>query len=500
MNLHAAPLIDDPRRLARSLGVAAVLGLLGGLCVWVFLRQMPGDRAVRYLFTGAIVLPGAIMALRQSSYLLDYFVVVVVFNRQLRRLLDWYDGAFDPFPPTSLTPQLLGMCMLLAILAGYRRFTPTMRRAGWLLAAAITYGLAMGIEYRFGALYATWDYLIPICVLFYAVLCRPDEKTVNRWMRTVAACGVLAAVYGFVQWSILPQWDEQWIMWSGMYSSMGTPGPFKIGIASTLESRGPAAWFFASAAVIMIARPQWRRPWGWPGVVLIIGALLLTTVRSSLGFLVLCLVLLSMMQRGQTRRQMLLVVAACFVALVVLLPYLPNSERIVMRVQSIGSLAEDRSFNTRVSIAQHGIGHVLAQPQGFGIGASNAKAGRVAGAAQQGVGDNGWLSLLADLGFPGAILYFMGLGLIIRTCWQRYPRWSQSPPYFCLGLAMLGATLVFMLIANSLTGPYGVMMWMAISPALLRYATPLHASVHNFGKNRIRIPPLRPAATMGEGR
>jgi len=61
MNLHAAPLIDDPRRLARSLSVAAALGLLGGLCVWVFLRQMPGDRAVRYLFTGAIVLPGAIL-------------------------------------------------------------------------------------------------------------------------------------------------------------------------------------------------------------------------------------------------------------------------------------------------------------------------------------------------------------------------------------------------------------------------------------------------------
>jgi len=472
MNLHAAPLIDDPRRLARSLGVAAVLGLLGGLCVWVFLRQMPGDRAVRYLLTGAIVLPGAIMAFRQSSYLLDYFIIVVVFNRQLRRLLDWYDGAFDPFPPTSLTPQLLGMCMLLAILAGYRRFTPTMRRAGWLLAAAITYGLVMGIEYRFGALYATWDYLIPICVLFYAVLCRPDEKTVNRWMRTVAACGVLAAVYGFVQWSILPQWDEQWIMWSGMYSSMGMPGPFKIGIASTLESRGPAAWFFASAAVIMIARPQWRWPWGWPGVVLIIGALLLTTVRSSLGFLVLSLMLMGMMHRGQTLKQMLLVAVACFIALAVLVPHLPNSERIVTRVQSIGYLAEDQSFNTRVAIAEHGIGHILANPQGIGIGSSNAKAARIATGQQQGVGDNGWLSLLADLGFPGAIMYFAGITLIIRTALRRHPSLSESPAHFCLGLAMLGATLVFMLIFNAMASPQAVYMWMLLAPALVALALP----------------------------
>ena len=462
-----APLIDDPRRLARSLSVAAVLGLLGGACVWVFLLQMPGDRAVRYLLTGAIVLPGMLLAFRQSSYLLDYFVVVVVFNRQVRRLLDWYDGAFDPFPPTSLTPQLLGMCMLLAILAGYRRFTPTMRRAGWLLAAAIVYGLAMGIEYRFGALYATWDYLIPICVLFYAVLCRPDVAVVNRWMRVVATCGVLAAVYGFVQWSILPEWDKQWIEWSRMWSSMGTPIPFKIGIASTLESRGPAAWFFASAAIIMIARPEWRRPWGWPGVVLIIGALLLTTVRSSLGFLVLSLMLMGMMHRGQTLKQIIIVGAVCLAVLAVALPYLPESERIVTRVQSIGSLGEDGSFQGRVGIAQHGIRHVLSNPQGVGIGSSAATAGRIIQGQQQGVGDNGWLSLLADLGFPGALLYFAGLTLIVRTALRRHPRLSESPPHLCLGLAMLGATLVFMLIFNAMGGTQAVYMWMLLAPALL---------------------------------
>jgi len=467
MNLHAAPLIDDPRRLARSLGVAAVLGLLGGLCVWVFLRQMPGDRAVRYLLTGAIVLPGAVMALRQSSYLLDYFVVVVVFNRQLRRLLDWYDGAFDPFPPTSLTPQLLGMCMLLAILAGYRRFTPTMRRAGWLLAAAITYGLAMGIEYRFGALYATWDYLIPICVLFYAVLCRPDEKTVNRWMRTVAACGVLAAVYGFVQWSILPEWDKKWIEWSGMWSSMGTPIPFKIGIASTLDSRGPAAWFLASAAIIMIARPQWRRPWGWPGVVLIIAALLLTTVRSSLGLIAVSLVLMAMLHRGQTLKQIVIVAAVCIVSLAVLLQYMPESERIVARVQSIGSLSEDGSFQGRVTIAQHGIQHVLAHPQGIGIGSSGSTAGRLIQGQQRGVGDNGWLSLLADLGLPGALLYFAGITVIARTALRRYPRLTDAPPHACLGLAMLAATLVCMVIVNTMIGPQAVYMWMLLAPAML---------------------------------
>ena len=58
-----------------------------------------------WIVTGIIAAIAVALAAQRSSYLVDYVVIVYVFNRGLRRVLDYYAGSFNPFSPVSLTPS-----------------------------------------------------------------------------------------------------------------------------------------------------------------------------------------------------------------------------------------------------------------------------------------------------------------------------------------------------------------------------------------------------------
>ena len=59
-----------------------------------------------------LILPAIGFAAKGSSLLVDYSILVYVFNREIRRVVDWYEGSFNPFSPISLTP-LIVLCLLL---------------------------------------------------------------------------------------------------------------------------------------------------------------------------------------------------------------------------------------------------------------------------------------------------------------------------------------------------------------------------------------------------
>ena len=60
-----------------------------------------------WIAAGIIAAIGVALAAHRSSYLVDYAVIVFVFNRGLRRVLDYYAGTFNPLSPISLTPLLV---------------------------------------------------------------------------------------------------------------------------------------------------------------------------------------------------------------------------------------------------------------------------------------------------------------------------------------------------------------------------------------------------------
>ena len=43
-----------------------------------------------------IILPGILLAIRGSNYIVDYTILVFVFNREIRRLVDYHKQQFNP--------------------------------------------------------------------------------------------------------------------------------------------------------------------------------------------------------------------------------------------------------------------------------------------------------------------------------------------------------------------------------------------------------------------
>ena len=72
-----------------------------------------------WLVAGIIVAIAVVLVAQRSSYLVDYVVIIYVFNRGLRRILDYNAGSFNPFSPVSLTPLLVTGLMLLPFLARF---------------------------------------------------------------------------------------------------------------------------------------------------------------------------------------------------------------------------------------------------------------------------------------------------------------------------------------------------------------------------------------------
>lgn len=420
------------------------------------------DTVARTIIAASMVLPAFVLAIARSSYLLDYFLVIVAFNREARRLMDWMADDYDRTPLTSVTPMAIACIMLMVALSRFGSWPVALKRGALLIAAGLCYSLVLGLEYRLGAIYGLMDYVTPLCVLAFCVSVRPDEATCTRWIRTLATLAVIVAGYGVIQWAIVPPWDEAWVMWSGMWSSMGMPERFKIGIASTLESRGPAAWFMANAAIFMLTASRFRRPWGVLGTAFVAGVLLLTTVRSSWGFVVLAVILFSMLQRGRTFKQ-LWVMGAAVAAMIVCIPFLPEAERIQSRVSTLSSLQQDGSFQGRVRIAQTGGKAVLSKPLGHGMG-SSGNGGRLVEGTLDGVGDNGYLSLLVDLGFPGLTLYAAGICVIVIPI-LKLQRRDEVPLAATVGLALFGSSVVCLLIFNTFTSAHASYMWIGLAAA-----------------------------------
>ena len=94
------------------------------------------------------------LAARRSSYLVDYVVVIYVFNRGLRRVLDYYAGSFNPFSPVSLTPVIITGVMLLPFLVRFGTLPKTHKTIFYCLFIAIGYSFAIGFfRIQFAAVY-----------------------------------------------------------------------------------------------------------------------------------------------------------------------------------------------------------------------------------------------------------------------------------------------------------------------------------------------------------
>ena len=125
-----------------------------------------------WVVAGIIVAIAAALAAQRSSYLVDYVLIVYVFNRGLRRVLDYHAGSFNPFSPVSLTPLIVTGLMLIPFLPRFGTLPKVHEDDFYCLFIAIGYAFIIGfIRIQFGAVYSLAEVLAPIAMFGYILTC-----------------------------------------------------------------------------------------------------------------------------------------------------------------------------------------------------------------------------------------------------------------------------------------------------------------------------------------
>ena len=405
------------------------------------------------------------LAARRSSYLVDYVVVIYVFNRGLRRVLDYYAGSFNPFSPVSLTPVIITGVMLLPFLVRFGTLPKTHKTIFYCLFIAIGYSFAIGFfRIQFAAVYSLGEVLAPIALFGYILTSAPNANAKDRWLRTSAWCAILAAAYGWYQYFTVPPWDSFWVRAVGMEGYLGIMEPTKMVVFSTMAERGVLGGFLGFAVVPMILASKWR-PISWVGVILVLSVILLAETRTGLILATFSTLVYVMVNRGTGFWQLALGLIVVSAAAYFGMGLLPGSERTQERFSTLGNMQEDGSFQGRVEIYQGSLSGILTNPLGSGLGATGLS-GRinVGGTDTQSViGDAGYAELFIQYGWIGAPLIIFSLWRMWQEMAKRY-RIGFRPTELMLGRAFLLALIPACLVSNIIT-QFSI-LWIVFGSAL----------------------------------
>lgn len=402
-----------------------------------------------------IVVPAGMLFLSRSFWLLDYLIFLSVFNRGIRRYVDWLQGEFNPFSPISLTPLVVSGLIFLMVMQNCKQLPPSVFRVLQFFGVAI--GLAFGIGFLSNGLasvYALAEYIAPVSVIGFAAMAGGDERLLDRWVKSVGWAATLACAYGWYQYYTIPVWDAFWVRAVGFEGYLGNLKPTEMVVFSTMAERGPFAGFISFAVIPMILSKRWRNQLSWFAVALIFATILLTFVRTAIITVALAALVYPLLNRGKNTLQIMLALGLVAVGLPFFMSSLPSSEKIDERLDTLQSITEDGSFTGRIDIAAYGLRAVLGNPIGTGLG-STGLAGRVntGGLDSQAViGDNGYLEILLTFGWIGSLCFFYALYLI----WQNLRTLEKSgyrSDAIMMSKAFMVTGAVVLMVGNWLVGP-----------------------------------------------
>jgi putative inorganic carbon (HCO3(-)) transporter len=401
-----------------------------------------------WIVAGIIAAIGVALAAQRSSYLVDYAVIVFVFNRGLRRILDYHAGTFNPLSPISLTPLLVTALMILPFLASYNKLTKPLKVICGCLFVALTFSFLVGFaRIQFAAVYAAAEALAPIAMFGYIITSFPSQATKDRWLRTSAWCAIVACAYGWYQYVTVPPWDSFWVKAVGMEGYLGIMEPFKISVFSTMGERGVFGGFLGFAVVPMIIAPKWR-PLSWFGVILVLSCILLAGTRTGLILAFFTTVIYIVINKGTGAWQLALGIGVISIAAYFGIGAIPGGAAIQQRFSTLGDMQSTGSYQGRIEIYRSSVGAVLTSPLGSGLGATG-----ISGRINQ--GGTATQSVIQDAGYAEIPLTYgwIGAGLIIYAMWRM---WTEMAARFRAGLrttdVMLGRAFLLALIPACFVG------------------------------------------------
>jgi putative inorganic carbon (hco3(-)) transporter len=409
-----------------------------------------------------IILPGLLLALRGSTYIVDYTILVFVFNRGIRRLVDYANGAFNPFSLISITPIIMLGLLFMGFIWNFNVLGTRPKQIFLLLLAAIGYGMCVGIAKNGAAcIFQGSEYLATIGMMGYAAVSPADDKTADRWLKTAGFAALLAALYGWYQYYVIPDWDAFWVREVGFVGYLGKLESTQMSVFSTFAERGVCAAFLGLTAIPMLVSKRWKIGFGLPEALIVVSCIFLTLARSGIIAALLGVVLFPVLNKGKNSGRILIIAALAVAIFFATSSKIPGADRIVDRFASLLHLQEDDSFQGRINNSMTWP-LIFNNPVGYGIG-SSGMADRISGTNFGISSDNGWMQLATALGIPGSLL-FLGALAVLWSYLSQLNRLGIQDDYLSLARTFFVVCLVFMWVSN-LFIDFGV-MWLVVGRAL----------------------------------
>lgn len=414
---------------------------------------------MEWIIASLLVAPAFWLAMSRSSWLLDYVIAVIAFNRGIRRMVDYYfNGGFNPLSPISLTPLLAASLLLIPALLSLNSLHRKIRLIVGCFAGAIVAALAVGLVLNgFSAIYSFAEWMSSLGALAFATTQRVTVETANRWIKTAGWAAMGVAAYGWWQYYTIPPWDGAWLVESGMVGYMGQPEPTQMTVFSTMQERGPCGTFLAWAVLPMILDRRWRNAGGWFSVMLLLSAIVLTETRSNLIVIAVVAIMYPALSKGRGIFQLITLTSIFVAASIWGLGRIPGMDKISERFGKDSLYGESSSLEGRVGIYQSGLRYALTKPAGRGLG-SSGMAKRIGGDKVITTGDSGYVQILLQFGWLGAALFFGALWRIwleLNIRWQVGTKMvgvNQIEPFVPATRAILLGSLVFLFVGDIFAG------------------------------------------------
>ena len=415
-------------------------------------------RILLVTFPALAVATALVLYLRAPAGYVAFTWWIWLLTPAVRRLVD-YEIGWTPVSTVMLTPYLVTVLAALTLLRRIGNLSFLDLAALGFTVAGIAYAYVIGV-WSVGAVPATFGlltWLVPVIFGFHLAATWRRYEFWREATQTAFGYGMIVlAAYGVLQFAFVPGWDGFWMDHAGM-SSIGRPVPFQVRVFSTLNAPGVFAIFLMAGLLIGFSRRSTIRgsvaqPLVWLGF-------LLSQVRSAwLGYGVgLALLLL----RTPLSRSLKLLAAGVLLLLAILpLVQIDAVERVALpRIMSLGQLGSDHSLRERMQLYGEFFDVAAGNIPGGGIGSTNlaTKLSNNGQLTRLGVIDSGLLEIMFVFGWPGSLLYALGVGLaMLSALWG----WNRgTDPFTQAARAVVVAIFVQIVFFNPLGGAVGMIFW-----------------------------------------
>ena len=418
---------------------------------------------------------GNVWGLRLLGIVLVLWAVIP----EVRRFADWQIG-YSALPVINLIP-LVALAPLIFFLRRGARPTPlgfSVVVWSWLIGFGFAFAVGIVSGGLLSVLYESAQFLLPLLAGIVVVRSWRDVSDFSVVANVLAVVGAGVGLYGVYQYFNPPPWDVFWVL-NARLGSLGLPVPFGLRIFSTLNSPGVLADFLAAAILTQLPylRPGRGLVFRCLALVPIIAALGLTFVRASwlaVGLGAFVYFLLS--PRRASALGVAALVGALTCAVVALAPSIPAAAPIIdsvqTRIQTFQNLQSDDSYLARERATKSALDQSITEPLGQGLGNLGTST-KLANSGQTTVLDNGYLSRLLEMGFPGFLAYLCAVLVALcmsMSAWiaasKRQDVESASIIAVCIAIQM--ALIGLEASSDHHNGLNGVLFWITLAvPTLL---------------------------------